>query len=78
MSYWATIRHHSIIMEWEPLRAKTLTGAKREATSRYLEAYPAGSLPGYGPLICIGVQDGQGPIETVAMREVGHGGWMEP
>ena len=78
MRYYATVRHHSIIMEWEPLRATTLLGAKREATSRYLEVSPAGNLPGYGPLICIGGQTESGPIETVAVREIVHGGWMRP
>jgi len=30
--YYATIKHHSIVAQWQELNAKTLQGAKREAT----------------------------------------------
>lgn len=78
MRYYGTVKHHTVVSQWEPLRATTLLGAKREASRRYLEAYPPTTMPGYGPLICIGVQDGQGSIEVVAVRETGHGRWMRP
>ena len=39
MTYYATVKHHSIVGYWEKLNAKTLIGAKREATSKYGNGY---------------------------------------
>jgi hypothetical protein len=39
MSYYVTVKHHSVIGYWEELGAKTEIGAKREAWAREGSGY---------------------------------------
>ncbi len=71
MKYCMTVTHSSTIGEWEPCKASTLAGAKREATTRFGDGYIGHTIE---VAVC-GLQSGRLYVEAV--KTIGNGKWSD-
>jgi len=70
MKYCMTVTHSSTIGEWEPCKASTLAGAKREATARFGDGYVGHTIE----VAQCGLQSERPYIEAV--KTIGFDRWL--